>query len=93
MFAGLEAFFVPKNGPENKSEGGQKSSRGSQNISRGGSCPSLPAPMLYLKKNWKIAAALGLRPQIPLGLRRIGTPPSDPQVNTLVTCLVIFTRR
>jgi len=39
IFAGLEAFFCPKNGPGYKSEGGQRSSRGGQNISRRGQLP------------------------------------------------------
>jgi len=39
VFAGLEAFFCPKNGPGYKSQGVQKSPRGGQNISRGDSCP------------------------------------------------------
>jgi len=39
VFAGLEAFFCPKNGPGYKSQGRQKSPRGGQNISRGSSYP------------------------------------------------------
>jgi len=40
--------------------------------------------MLYfLEKGGKIAQCYGLRPQIPVGLRRLGVPPPGPQVVTL----------
>jgi len=38
VFAGLEAFFVQKNGPGYKSQGGQKSPEGAK-TSPGGICP------------------------------------------------------
>jgi len=47
--------------------------------------------MLYFfEKKGKIAEALGAPPQIPVGLRRLGAPPPDPQVVTLVICSNYF---
>ena len=33
---------------------------------------------LFLQKNAKFSSAGGLRPQTPIGLRRLGAPPPDP---------------
>jgi len=47
IFAGLEAFFNPKNRPGYKSEGGQKSSRREPKYLQGGSCPLPPTSRAY----------------------------------------------
>jgi len=42
------------------------------------------------KKNWKIAAALGAPPPIPVGLRRLGAPPQTPELLLPSPVTVIF---
>jgi len=50
VFAGFGAFSCPKIAQDTGLRRGQKLPRECQNISRGGSCPLLPAPMVELYK-------------------------------------------
>jgi len=47
IFAGLEAFFYPKNRPGYKSEGGAKFVQGGPKYLQGGSCPLPPTFRAY----------------------------------------------
>jgi len=46
--------------------------------------------LYYLEKAGKIAAALGVRPQTPVSLRRMGAPPPDPQIVIPTLFYVLF---
>jgi len=43
-----------------------------------------------LEHSGKSPQRWGLRPQTPLGLRRLGAPPPDPRVVTPITCYTYF---
>jgi len=49
--------------------------------------------LYFLEKTEKIAEVLGLCPHPSVGLRRLGVPPPDPQVVTLVICSNNFKNR
>jgi len=43
----------------------------------------MPKNEYFLEKSCKVTAAQGAPPQIPVGLRRLGTPPLTPRVITV----------
>jgi len=45
---------------------------------------------LFFEKTEKSPQRWGLRPQTPVGLRRMGDPLPDPQVVTPITCYTYF---